>query len=61
MGINQKGALKMKTEKEKEEDEKLMKKAKRDSRQVIYISLATIVVSLFRVVVAFAKAYQQLK
>lgn len=61
MGINQKGALKMKTEKEKEEDEKLMKKAKRDSRQVIYISLAAIVVSLFRVVVAFAKAYQQLK
>ena len=37
MGINQKGALKMKTEKEKEEDEKLMKKAKRDSRQAIYI------------------------
>ena len=30
----------MKTEKEKEEDEKLMKKAKCDSRQAIYISLA---------------------
>ncbi len=51
----------MKTEKEKEEDEKLMKKAKRDSRQAIYISLTAITVSLFRVVVAFAKAYQQLK
>ncbi len=51
----------MKTEKEKEEDEKLMKKAKCDSRQAIYISLAAIAVSLFRVVVAFVKAYQQLK
>ena len=48
-------------QKEKEEDEKLMKKAKRDSRQAIYISLAAIAVSLFRVVVAFVKAYQQLK
>ena len=50
----------MKSEKEREE-EKLMKKAKRDSRQAIYISLAAIGISLFRVVVAFVKAYQQLK
>lgn len=59
--LGKKGALSIKTEKEKEEDEKLMKKAKRDSRQAIYISLAAIAVSLFRVVVAFVKAYQQLK
>ena len=57
---NRKGALSMKSEKEREE-EKLMKKAKRDSRQAIYISLAAIGISLFRVVVAFVKAYQQLK
>lgn len=47
--------------KKEETTEEMLRKARRDTRQAIYISLASIGISLARIISAFVKAYFQLK
>lgn len=53
----------MKTLKNKKEEttEERLRKARRDTRQAIYIALASIGISLAQIISAFVKAYLQLK
>ena len=53
----------VKTLKNKKEEttEERLRKARRDTRQAIYIALASIGISLAQIISAFVKAYLQLK
>lgn len=53
--------LSMFKKKKEETTEEMLRKARRDTRQAIYISLASIGISLARIISAFVKAYFQLK
>lgn len=47
--------------KKEETTEEMLRKARRDTRQAIYISAASIGISLAWIISAFVKAYLQLK
>ena len=47
--------------KKEETTEERLRKARRDTRQAIYIALASIGISLAQIISAFVKAYLQLK
>lgn len=55
------GQVKPLKNKKEETTEERLRKARRDTRQAIYIALASIGISLAQIISAFVKAYLQLK
>lgn len=53
--------MKLLNNKKEETTDERIKKTRRDSRQAIYIALASIGISLAQIISAFVKAYLQLK